>query len=622
MMTIAGKSLMVLVLLCGFQAATLASEEGAMDPAEALKNLTPGHPRLMLEDDGLALLKERFENDEVLQAYVADAVKRADTYLDAPVLEHKLVGPRLLSVSRTCLARIYALGIAWRWTGEERYAERALESLGAVCAFPDWNPSHFLDTAEMSHAVGVGYDWFYSYMDEETRNEIRSGLIAHGMKPGMKAYEDRAWWTKSVFNWNQVCNSGLLIGALAIAETDPEYARYIIPKAVASLPRALKAYGPDGAWMEGPGYWHYATRYTAYGLSALDTALGADFGLTAIEGLSVTGEFPNYTAGPTGLYLNYADSGEKSARGPMSCMFWLARTYGNAAISDDEHQVVAKHGADPGHVMWYVPPSGRDPQAKDLDRWFRSRVDIAVFRSAWDDPDALFVGVKGGYNQVNHGHLDLGNFELDALGVRWARDLGADNYNLHGYWDRRKGGERWQYYRLVSTSHNVPLLGGEDQDANARAKVVGFESEPSSAFVQIDLTSAYDAFATRSTRGVALIQGRRAVLVQDEFDLKAPCEAAWGMTTDAQIEVVRNNLARLTLDGKELDARLLSPSGASFTVESAEQEAPERSNAGVQRLMMRVQAPAGPVRVAVLLSPVWADAEPVAAVDLRALAEW
>ena len=36
---------------------------------------------------------------------------------------------------------------------------------------------------------------------------------------------------------------------------------------------------------------------------------------------------------------------------------------------------------------------------------------------------------------------NLGNFELDALGVRWVRDLGADNYNLPGYWDKKRGGK-------------------------------------------------------------------------------------------------------------------------------------------------------------------------------------
>ena len=39
-----------------------------------------------------------------------------------------------------------------------------------------------------------------------------------------------------------------------------------------------------------------------------------------------------------------------------------------------------------------------------------------LFRSSWGDPNAIFVGIKAGYNQAHHGHLDLGNFEMDALG--------------------------------------------------------------------------------------------------------------------------------------------------------------------------------------------------------------
>jgi len=70
---------------------------------------------------------------------------------------------------------------------------------------------------------------------------------------------------------------------------------------------------------------------------------------------------------------------------------------------------------------------------------------------------------------VNHGQLDLGNFELDALGERWARDLGSDDYNLDGYFDRKPGGKRWNYYRNISQSHNVPLIGGEGQDPAGRA---------------------------------------------------------------------------------------------------------------------------------------------------------
>ncbi len=159
----------------------------------------------------------------------------------------------------------------------------------------------------MSHAVGVGYDWLYAHLSEVDRNTIRQALIRHGLQPGIDAYNGTGpskWWPDSEHNWNQVCNGGLIVGALAIAETDPRYAEAILPEALESLPRALKTYAPDGAWGEGPAYWHYATRYTAYGLDALRSALGRDFGLSRHAGLDHSAYFPVQAAGPTGLYLN------------------------------------------------------------------------------------------------------------------------------------------------------------------------------------------------------------------------------------------------------------------------------------------------------------------------------
>lgn len=88
-----------------------------------------------------------------------------------------------------------------------------------------------------------------------------------------------------------MCNGGLLAGSLAIAETDPEYAKFIVPHAVKSLPKALHAYDPDGAWMEGPGYWHYATRYTAYGLCALQDGARHGFWIERHAGPSRDGAF-------------------------------------------------------------------------------------------------------------------------------------------------------------------------------------------------------------------------------------------------------------------------------------------------------------------------------------------
>ena len=611
-------ALLAVLICCDVGAAM--ERQVVVKPSTILTTLEKDHPRLMLQDKDLERLKELYAKDEVLQRYLTDVLSKADVYAQKPVLTYEKIGPRLLHISRECLKRIYALGLAWRWTGEEKYAEKAVENLLAVCSFKDWNPSHFLDTAEMSHAVGIGFDWLYHYLDTETREKVKAGLIKNGLEPGLRAYEDQ-WWAKSEFNWNQVCNGGMIIGALAIADSEPQYAEQIIPAAVRSLPLALKSYGPDGAWMEGPSYWHYATSYTAYGLAALDTALGGDFGLSKIKGLSETGLFPIYMTGPTGLLLNFADSGERSSRRPMPCLFWLAQTYSNPLFADAEHAVLAEHTAEPEHIIWYKPVSSSEPHPKDLDQYFRGPVEVVTFRSAWDDPNALFVGVKAGFNQVNHGHLDLGNFELDASGVRWVRDLGSDNYNLPGYWDKQKGGKRWSYYCLRSASHNVPMLGGKDQDELAEARIIKYETKKSSAFATIDLASAYKDFAKKATRGVAMIRDRRAVLVQDEFEIHTPCEVLWAMTTDAEIYQDKPTIAELRLNGKRLIASVIFPAGAGFVIESAEQKPPEKTNAGVSRLVVRLPDVKGNIRIAVLFSPVWKDGAVMTA-DLKPLAEW
>lgn len=615
------KCLSVLGVLYAVAFCSPASAQATKEPS-VLSSLEAKHPRLMLKEVDLGRLRASYPDDPALQKIWADVQKDADRYLNRRALVYEKIGPRLLNVSRDCLGRIYALALAYRWTGEEKYAAKARENLLQVCAFPDWNPSHFLDTAEMSHAVGIGYDWLYSYLDEGTRGQIRAALIEKGLKPGLEVYEKDGWWVQSEYNWNQVCNGGMIIGALAIAETDPSYAERIIPAAVKSLPRALKSYGPDGAWGEGPGYWSYATHYTAYALTALDTALGNTFGLLEIDGLSKAGAFPIYMAGPTGLYLNFADVGERSARRPMPCMFWLARTFHNPLYAWSEHEQITNRPASAGHLVWYTARPPARAARRQLDACFKGPVEVVTMRSAWDDPNALFLGVKAGYNQVNHGHLDLGNFELDALGVRWARDLGSDNYNMPGYWEMNRGGQRWSYYRLNSASHSVPMLGGKDQDPLATSKFTKVQINNDRPAVLVELTEAYKDFAQSVSRGVAAIEGRRAMLVQDEISLKAPCELAWGVTTDAQIDIEEGSRAVLSLKGRKLVARLLSPKEAKFTVESAEQQPPQEKNAGVRRLMVRLPQASGEVRVAVLFSPLWKDGKAVDVTEIKPLANW
>jgi len=599
---------------------------GQVDPVvpdDFLSSLRPGHPRLMLTDERLADLKAQAALDSDLERMVRQSIAQADDCLGRDDLEHKLIGPRLLHMSRRAMDRTYALGLAWRWTGDEKYARQLEKNLLAVCAFPDWNPSHFLDVAEMSHAVGVGYDWLHGWLSEDSRRAIREGLVRHGLNEGVKGYDGGQWFPGADHNWNQVCNGGLIAGALAVADEEPDIARRIVSEAAKSLPRAMASYAPDGAWPEGPGYWGYATNYTVFGLCALETALGMDFGLSRAEGFSEAAQYPIYASGPTGGSFRFADVGGTHSLQPMACRFWLARRFDDSFVAATEHRLAEQQGASPLHVVWYVPrPDAASVPAPALDRYFDGPVEVATMRSAWDDPDALWIGIKAGYNTVNHGHLDLGAFELDALGVRWSSELGSDDYNMPGYWSGRQGGARWQYYRLNSFSHSILQLAGENQLVAGKSTftLTGLNNEGPRAVV--DLSSAWSNHAASVVRGARLVGGRRAVLVQDEVELREPCDVLWGMMTSATIDVASEREAVLTIGDRRLRARILSPEGMAFGVESARQEPPQKENRGYNRLVGRLTGAAGAVRVAVLLAPEWPGDGAVPTADVVPLSNW
>ena len=534
-------------------------------PQQLIQRLKPGHPRLLIDQAGFEELGRRVKTDAVLKEWDKRLARDAEKILTAPLPRHEIPdGLRLLATSRRVLDHTYTLALTFRLHGQRRYAERLWQEMETVAAFPDFNPKHFLDTAEMTHALAIAYDWLYDTWTEAQRTTIRQAIVRHGLKPGLKVYQSGSWWPRCDHNWNQVCNGGMTIGALAIGDEEPELAGQILHNALASVPLAMRSYAPDGAWGEGPGYWGYATTYNVLMLAALDSALGTDFGLSKSEGFAETGLFPLYMTGPTGRAFNFEDSGERVGR--ADALFWLARRFEQPALA----WFAASEGRPSAAAMlWYRQP-GQDPQAAGLplDKHWR-KVEVVTMRTRWNDPKAMFVGIQAGSNRVNHNHLDLGSFVLDAQGQRWAIDLGGDDYNLPGYFGR----DRYTYYRLRAEGHNTLVLNpgqGPDQDPGATARISRFESRPERAVAVADLTPAYAKHAESVQRGIALLR-QGAVLVQDEVQASRPVDFWWFMHTPATVALADDGRTATLKQGQAtLTARLLGPADARFEVRPAE----------------------------------------------------
>jgi len=175
----------------------------------------PDHPRLFWTAKDEAGVREKMNSDRQMKA-VWEAVRiTADKMLTEPVVIHRKDGRRLLGRSREALGRMMHLGFAFRLTGDQRYAARAMTEMKAMAAMPDWNPSHFLDTAEMTLALAVGYDWLYQQLSPELRQASREAIEQKGLGPYLKSGA-KLGWEHGRNNWNQVCHAGMVAGALAL----------------------------------------------------------------------------------------------------------------------------------------------------------------------------------------------------------------------------------------------------------------------------------------------------------------------------------------------------------------------------------------------------------------------
>jgi hypothetical protein len=553
-----------------------------------LTSLKKNHARLFLDDSKLVALKKQIEKDRALSELYLNIKKQADNLLDAAPTPFQITGPRMLKNCQQILSRVVTLALLFRHTRKESYKNRALLELQAAADFPHWNPDHFLDTAELCTAFGIAYDWLHADLSSDERLMIRTALLEKGLKVGLEAYESGIWWLDHKFNWNNVCHGGLSIGALAIADEEPDIAQAILQTAVEKLPISLANYGPDGAWQAGTDYWEYTTWYTALFIDALHTALGSDFDLGQTPGLDKTGFFPIYAESTTGSYYNFADAAIESTAKP--CLFWLGRQFNEPHFIHANHRLVdrqLKNGdaVHPFHLVWYekdVLPESALPASA----YFRG-TEAVFMRRSWENTDGLFVGFKGGLNQADHGHLDLGSFVLDAQSERWALDLGRDDYDLPGYFDKTEGGGRWHIFRLNNKSHNTLTLNDDLQRATAVAPVLKTHFSKDNQFAIVDLTSAYKPHAKKVLRGIAL-QDDDTVIMQDEIEWAADQKhVSWQLLTDAELEISKDGTkAVLHKNGKQMTARILSPVGATFDIKSAAQMPPENPNEGLLQLVI------------------------------------
>jgi hypothetical protein len=181
--------LLVAVVITSGVVLPAGGSQDAAHAAAAAPAVVSAHPRLLASSSDFASMRQRISTDPTAKALFAGIKKRADTALtEPPVTYNKSDGVRILNTSRAVLDRAYDLGFMWQMTGDSRYADRLWRDLAAAASFKDWNPDHFLDTAEMTHAFAISYDWLYDRWTPAQRSTLATAIRTKGLQAGLPVY--------------------------------------------------------------------------------------------------------------------------------------------------------------------------------------------------------------------------------------------------------------------------------------------------------------------------------------------------------------------------------------------------------------------------------------------------
>lgn len=550
------KSILFFLLLASFSGTSPAQQ------SVSVKSLTEkGHPRILLLKGEERLIEQSIANSLVWKKMHETILKECDSMIGLQPVERIQIGRRLLDKSREALRRIFHLSYAWRITGDQKYFDRCEKEMLTIAKFADWNPSHFLDVAEMTMAVAIGYDWLYPKLSDTSRKIIREAIIYKGIYPSLDPKYNS--WQRVVNNWNQVCNAGMTYGALAVAEDHPDLAKIIIDRALNTIHLSMDEYKPDGAYPEGYGYWGYGTSFNVMFLSAIETAFNSDFGLNSTPGfLQTAGFFQNMT-GITGPCYNWGDSGLGGSLSPA--IFWLAQKNNDPSqlwvekkyLEHDDYSRFTRDRLLPAIMIWgkNLPLENiSEPKAK---AWKGQGANpVAMMRTSWTDPNAIYVGFKAGSPSVNHGHMDIGSFIMEANGIRWASDFGMQDYESleskgMSIFGRTQDAQRWSIFRLNNRAHNTLTIDNQLQLVKGYAQIDRFSTQPDFMYAVSDISSIYENQLVSAKRGVAVVD-QKFVLISDELVAPGkPVTVRWTMMTTATPKLAKNSII-LSKDGKEL----------------------------------------------------------------------
>ena len=546
------------------------------------------HPRLFFSKEDIdRVIQLNQNNDTLIRIGYQHNFKEANEVLKQPLLKYFLDDAKLRVPSVHKFAvQLPPLIMMYQLTGDTNYARRVINQFIQLSEFPDWGANrHFLDAGIGGFDFALAYDALYTFMNPGERKMMKDAVMKHVLIPGKQQLQKRIWWSTANHNWNGICNGGIIMAALAMYEDDPKEMSEIIALAINALPKYIQSFEPDGQSEEGLMYWGYGLMYTTIAMESMQRVLGSAFGLDQLAGFKKTGWFPAYVSGPV-TSLSIGDDPVKNSR--IRSFFWFAKNNNDSALAKMQYELCKEANTMSWMDMLYYNPGMVNSKSTSkiiaLENHMHG-IEVMSLRDGWNK-NALFVSMHGGKNFANHGHLDAGSFDIQAMGEVWAYgNLGSDNYTYPGYFSKttfptytgidspQTVAGRWHFYRLRAEGKNCLVFNPSsrpDQNEMGVATLINQQIGVNESSYTLDLSQCYYRDVSTYSRSIKLVKSNSLITIKDVINSEKSNTIWWGMHTKATISIqAGGQRAILEMNNKKMIATIKSPIYAKFQILNA-----------------------------------------------------
>ncbi len=557
--------------------------------ADFIKTLgeAPSHPRLMINSDDVARLRELLKTDSYYQAMFKNLMNQVDNHdMQREITRYSSNGgSNTMGVGddmrtngvATTFNNIEKIALAYILTGEEKYADKAIEHLMSVCTFPDINPSHIIDTGVWLRTIAIIYDWCYDVMTEEERAKAVEFIVEKGVKTVNKAYYSQlssigsgkggwtffqasSWFPTWKSNYTSFVLGGLIPASLAIAEHAPEAAFDTIKNSLRAFEYEHFGFYPGGVWLESKSYQKIINTHNALAIGSMMSCLGTAYKIPEYPGMHESLHAMMSYASLNSAF-SFGDDSAKTAFGGVDGSYVFYADYYDDPVLSMWRQLMlpneysTKYTAPQWRVnnvdildMLYYEPLAGDEVLQNLEklRYFEGG-EIFTLHENWLDNKSTFFAAAGGPTMHYHRHYDFGDFLFEKDGVQWTYEFGQGNYNVGSIYSRFGG---------RSEAHNTITINNSAEGSwydNSFVPLIAQGEGSGGAYAVYDMKEVYAHHGTeKMERGFYVGDNYESLRIRDEMSFSKAVTGYWHMHTDATVRQLDETTFLLSKAGKSM----------------------------------------------------------------------